>query len=133
MFKINNRSTRCCSGIVRTPPPKLMEMGGLKIFTRKGGVRQNGGGVCLEMGGGGCHITLRFFWRFLMMHHRKKSLCVYLSFVNKNAQQNNCVNKIDDWHCKFLEMGGGYPKWRGLFLKWGVFTPLRTMFWCLYC
>ena len=48
----------------------------------------------------GCYIILRFFLRFLMMQHRKKSLSVYLSFVNKNVLQNNCVNKIlDDWHC----------------------------------
>ena len=67
---------------------KLMEMGGgggggLKIFARKGGVRQNGEG--LSRNGGGCHIILRFFWRFVMIQHRKRSLCVYLSFVNKNV------------------------------------------------
>ena len=50
---------------------KLMEMGGLKIFPRKVG-------GCLEMGG--CHTILRFFWRLLVMQHRKKIL-MCLSFL----------------------------------------------------
>ena len=51
---------------------KLMEMeGGSENFCWK----RDG---CLEMGG--CHITLRFFWRFLMMQHRKKIL-MRLSFL----------------------------------------------------
>ena len=77
--------------IVQTPP-----------FARKwGGLSRNGGG--------GCHIILRFFWRFLMMQHRRKSLCVYLSFVNKNVLQNNCVNKIrDDWHCNSFNSVDSY-------------------------
>ena len=43
--------------------------GGLKIFGRKGGGKAKWGWVCLEMRG--CHIILSFFWRFLMMWHRK--------------------------------------------------------------
>ena len=35
-------------------------------------VRQNGGGGHLEIGG--CHIILKFFWRFLMMQLSKKIL-----------------------------------------------------------
>ena len=46
-------------------------------------------------GGGGCHIILRFFWRFLMIQHKKKkTCCVYLSFVNEHVPENNCLNKI---------------------------------------
>ena len=58
---------------------KLMKMG-LNIFARKGlerWVRQNGG-ICLEMVG--CHIVLVFFWRFLMIQHRKK-IMMCLSFL----------------------------------------------------
>ena len=51
---------------------KLIEMrrggGGLKIFTRKGALGQHGA-INLEIGG--CHIILKFFWRFLIMQHRK--------------------------------------------------------------
>ena len=44
--------------------------------------------------------------------------------MNKNAQQNNCVNKIDDWHCKFLEMGGGgLPKMEGVVFEMGGVYP----------
>ena len=44
-------------------------------------------------------IKLRFFWKFLMMQE-KKYWCVYLSFVNKQVLQNNCLNKKwDGRHC----------------------------------
>ena len=49
--------------------------GGLKIFARKGGLGKMGG-VCLEMWG--CHIILRFLWRFLIMQHRKKNIDVFI-------------------------------------------------------
>ena len=60
------------------------EGGGLKNFAREGG------------GGGGLPgKVLRFFWRFLMMQHRKNNAdCDYLFFVNKNVAQNNCLKKI---------------------------------------
>ena len=47
-------------------------------------------------GNGGLPYLLRFFWKFLVMQHRK-SRCVYLSFFNKRGvPQNNCLNKIWD-------------------------------------
>ena len=85
-----------------TPPPpplhkggsltfsKLMEMGGvLKFLVGGGRVRQNEE-VCLEMGGLPHYIEV-----FLEIAHdaayRKKSWCVYLSFVNQHVLQNNCL------------------------------------------
>lgn len=45
-------------------------------------------------------ITLRFFWRLLMMQPEKNLWCVYLSFINKHVLQNNCLNTIwHDCHC----------------------------------
>ena len=44
---------------------KLMAIGDLKNFARKGGL------FSLEKGG--CHIISRFFWRFFTMLNRKKS------------------------------------------------------------
>ena len=44
------------------------------MFARKEGSRQDGE-ICLEMED--CHIILRFFWRFLMMH-RKKNLDLFI-------------------------------------------------------
>ena len=66
------------------------EGGGLKNFAREGG---GGGGK--EKCGGLPGKVLRFFWRFLMMQHRKNNAdCDYLFFVNKNVAQNNCLKKI---------------------------------------
>ena len=67
------------------------EGGGLKNFAREGG----GGGGGKEKCGGLPGKVLRFFWRFLMMQHRKNNAdCDYLFFVNKNVAQNNCLKKI---------------------------------------
>ena len=70
-----------------------MERGGLKSFARKG-VGKMGGGGGIEIGVIMRFIIMRFLWRLLMMQHRKKSGCVYLSFVNKNVLQNNCLNTV---------------------------------------
>ena len=63
------------------------------MFGRKGEVKKKwgvGGGLCLEMEG--CHVILRFLWRFLMMQHRKKN--IDLSFVNKRLLQKNAPTKV---------------------------------------
>ena len=60
--------------------------------------KSGGGGVgiwrfLLEQGGKAkCGVCL-VFWRFLMVQHREKYWCVYLSFVNKYVLQNNSMNK----------------------------------------
>ena len=57
-------------------------------------------------------ISWKIFWRFLVMHHRKKSWCVYLSFVNRHVLQNNCLSKTwDDWHCNFFDSGHSYNRY----------------------
>ena len=87
---------------------KLTEMAGEVpiIFARKwvkakwGSLSRNGWGIC--------HVTLRFFWRFLVIQHMK-SWYVYLSFVNEHVLQNNWVNKIrDDWHCNSFNSVDSY-------------------------
>ena len=66
-----------------------MEMGGPRIFDRKGGLRQNGRGLSRN-GGLPYHI-----WGFLKIPgdeaQGKKSLCVYLSFVNNYVLQNKLL------------------------------------------
>ena len=54
--------------------------GSQNFFWGGGGGLGKGGGVCPKMGWVGCQIILRFFWRFLMMHHRK-SILICLSFL----------------------------------------------------
>ena len=51
------------------------------MFAIKEGSRQDGE-VCLEMED--CHIILRVFWRFLMMH-RKKNLDVFIFSLLTNT------------------------------------------------
>ena len=97
-FRENKSDTRSC--IVRAPPPFIKGVRILQNWWKQMGVWK----LLLGKGGkakwGGCHIILRFLWRFLMMQHGKKFWCVNLSFVNKHVLQNNCLNKIwDDWQC----------------------------------
>ena len=80
---------------------KLMEMGGIWKFVLESPFF----GGFLEMGGLSKNAEVAIlYWGFSgdfsWCSIGKKSWCIYLSFVNKHVQQNNCLNKIwDYWHC----------------------------------
>ena len=97
--------------IVRTPPPlplvqnwwKWGEGGGVsENFCQKRGIRQNWWGGYLEIGG--CHIKLRFFWRFLM----KQSVCLKLGVLTSLQTMNyspcrKIENLLQFKECVFIQ------------------------------
>ena len=99
---------------------------GAENFYKKIGLRQNGR-CSLEMGG--CHIILRFFWRFLVMQYRKKSWCVCLFFTNKHVLQNNSLNIIcDDWHYNSFISVDNYNSCIDYSCKWQIFCLIFLCF-----
>ena len=63
---------------------KLMKISGVWKLLLGKGVRQNlEGGWRVVWKRGGCHNHVEVFSKFLLIQGRKKSLCVYLFFVNK--------------------------------------------------
>ena len=89
--------------------------GGVRIF--QNWWKWGGGGVwkfLLEKGGGGLSRNGGLpYWDFSgdssWCSIEKKYWCVYLSFVNKNMLQNNCISKIgDDWDCNSFNIVDSY-------------------------
>ena len=79
--------------------PKFMERGGLKSFARKGKDKMGeGGGGCLEIGLFWGLLYWGFCGDYSWCSIEKKPWHVYLSFVNKNVLQNNCLNTVWDCH-----------------------------------